>query len=88
MGGHNIPLRLHQILFDCIATFQDYKDLKKAMAAARPDDPAHTRIRLFFRGIFTTALIRVDPLGPLYLLGGWQLSDNLIPLPHHRLRLC
>lgn len=91
MGGKNIPLMQHQVIFDCLASYKDYQSLKRAMLSARPDAPAHTCIRLYYCHHITTALIRVDPLDPFdpnYLLGGWQIPDDLIPLPYYRVGLC
>ena len=81
MGGKNIPLLQHQIIFDCLASYSDFKAAKKAMLAARPGAPAHARICFFHHHRITAALIRVDPLDPHYLLGGWHLPNPLIPHP-------
>jgi len=88
MGGKNIPLLQHQIIFDCLASYSDFKAAKKAMLAARPGAPAHARICFFHHHRITAALIRVDPLDPHYLLGGWHLPNPLIPHPYIRYALC
>lgn len=88
MGGINIPLQQHQVLFDCLASYEDYKDLKKAIIQARPGSPTHTRIRLHHHDCTPTCQIRIDPIQTHYLIGAWQIPENLVTHPTIRWAQC
>jgi hypothetical protein len=88
MGGHNIPLLQHQVLYDCLASYQDYKALKKAILASRPGAPTHTRIRIHHHHCTPTALIRVDPIHTHHLIGAWQCITTPVIHPITSCVLC
>jgi hypothetical protein len=78
LGGDNLPLPLHQVIYDCLASYEDYKVFKRAILSSREDAPSGARVQIHHHlGCHPTLLIRVDPLHRSHLIGAWEAPASI-----------